>query len=81
MTLFSLQSFLGWCSILNIGLLMFWIVILAIAPDLVFRTQRRWFPMSREVHGVVMYGMLGLFKLLVLVFNVIPYIAIRLVNQ
>lgn len=81
MTPETLQSFLGWCSILNMALLMFWVTIVAIVPDLVYRTQRHWFPMSREVHGVVMYCMLGFFKLLVLIFNVIPYLALYIINR
>ena len=51
-----------------------------LAPDLVYRTQRTWFPIPRETFNVVIYSFLGLFKLLFLVFSAIPYLALLLVG-
>ena len=73
----TLRAFLGWCSLLNFGLLLLWAIFLVAAPDLVHRTQTKWVSISREQFNLVMYGFLGLFKIFVLVFNVIPYLALR----
>ena len=54
--------------------------MLAFAPDLVYRTQKIWFPIPRETFTVVMYAFLGAFKIVFLVFNVVPYMALSIVG-
>jgi len=80
MEIATLTSFFGWCSVLNMGLLLLWSLFFLVAPDLVYRTQKKFVPISRENFDLVMYSFLGLFKLLVLVFNVIPWIALRIIG-
>ena len=80
MTIQTLTSFFMWCAIINGALLLFWAAIFMAAPELVYRTQRIWFPLSREVFTVVMYSFLGLFKIFFLVFNVVPLVALLIVG-
>jgi hypothetical protein len=51
-----------------------------VAPGLVYRTQSKWFPLPRETFNVVIYSFLGLFKIVFLVFNVVPYVALLIVG-
>jgi hypothetical protein len=51
-----------------------------LAPDLVYRTQNKWFPIPRETFNVIYYSFLGLFKIAFLVFNVVPYVALLIVG-
>ena len=51
-----------------------------LAPDMVYRTQSKWFPIPRETFNVVLYAFLGLFKIVFLVFNVVPYVALLIVG-
>ncbi|PLX86345.1 MAG: hypothetical protein C0617_01690 [Desulfuromonas sp.] len=76
----TLTAFFMWCSILNGGLLALWTVFCVFAPDLVYRTQRRWFPIPRETWDVVIYYFLGMFKIVFLVFNLVPYVALRIIG-
>ena len=76
----TLRSFFMWCTLINGGLLMLWTVMFLAAPDLVYRTQRKFFPISKEVFNVVMYSFLGLFKILFLIFNLVPFIALSTVG-
>jgi hypothetical protein len=69
-----------WCTIINGTLLVLWTTMCILAPDLVYRTQIKWFPIPRETFSVVMYSFLGLFKIVFLVFNVIPYVALLIVG-
>ncbi len=80
MDIHTLTAFFMWCTILNGALLVFWAIMLILAPDLVYRTQSKWFPISRETFNVVIYSFLGLFKIFFLVFNVIPYVALLIVG-
>ncbi|MCD4722613.1 MAG: hypothetical protein K8S13_22560 [Desulfobacula sp.] len=76
----ALTGFFMWCTIINGGILIFWIIILMLTPDLVYRTQSKWFPIPRETFNVVIYAFIGLFKIVFLVFNVVPYIAFRIIG-
>ena len=80
MDLQTLTSFFMWCSIINGALLAFWTAMFGLAPDLVHRTQKIWFPGPRETFRVVMYSYLGFFKALFLIFNLVPYVALRIIG-
>ncbi|ALC16314.1 hypothetical protein DSOUD_1535 [Desulfuromonas soudanensis] len=75
----TLTSFFLWCSIINGSILILWIGFCVFAPDLVYRTQRIWFPIPRETFDVLMYGFLGLFKIFFLTFNLVPYLALLII--
>ena len=76
----TLTTVFMWCSIMNGALLLFWITMCISVPDLVYRTQSKWFPIPRDTFNVVMYSFLGLFKIFFLVFNVVPCIALLIVG-
>lgn len=80
MTLALLTDFFFWCSIINGCLLALWIVMMMFAPDLVYRTQYKWFPITREAFSETMYRFLGLFKVLFLLFNLVPWIAFKIIS-
>lgn len=75
-----IAEFFFWCSVINGSLLLLWTGLMMFAPDLVYRTQFRWFPISQESFGEVMYRFIGLFKLLFLVFNLVPWLALKLMG-
>jgi hypothetical protein len=76
----ALTGFFMWCTIINGTLLLFWTMMCFLAPDLVYSTQNKWFPIPREAFNVVMYSFLGLFKIFFLVFNAVPYVALLIVG-
>ncbi len=80
MDLQILTTFFMWCTIINGALLTLWITMFMLAPDLVYRTQSKWFPLPRETFNVVFYSFLGLFKIVFLVFNAVPYVALLIVG-
>ena len=76
----TLRSFFMWCTVIDGGLLVLWTVMFLFAPDLVYRTQSRWFPIPRQTFDVVMYCFLGLFKILFLIFNLVPCLALLMLG-
>ena len=76
----ALTKFFMWCTVINGGLLLLWTTMFMFAPDLVYRTQSKWIPIPRETFNVVMYSFLGLFKIVFLVFVVVPYVALLIVG-
>jgi hypothetical protein len=76
----TLTTFFMWCTIMNGSLLVLWTLMLIVAPDLAYRTQSKWFSIPRETFNVVIYSFLGLFKIVFLAFNVVPYVALLIIG-
>jgi hypothetical protein len=76
MDLRTLTDFFIWCSVINGGLLVLWTLAVLIIPETVYRLQNWWMPIPRETHNLVMYSFLGLFKVIFLVFNLVPLVAL-----
>lgn len=80
MDIHALIRFFMWCTIINGSILMLWILFFVFAPDFVYRTQSKWFPIPRETFKVIIYASLGLFKIAFLFFNLVPYIALLIIE-
>lgn len=76
----TLTTFFMCCTIINAGIFILWTVFLVFASDFVYRIQNKLFPIPRETYNVIIYSFLGLFKIVFLVFNVVPYIALLMVG-
>ena len=80
MNIQTLTTFFMWCTIINGGIFILWTVCFVFAPDFVYRIQSKWFPIPRETFNVVIYSFLGLFKIVFLVFNVVPFVALLIIG-
>ena len=76
----TVKAFFMWCTILNGALLVLSSVMCACGGDWVYRMHSKWFTISREAFNVALYCFIGLFKVLVLVFNLAPYVALVIVG-
>ena len=77
----TVRAFFMWCAIINAALLALSFVILALAGDWVYRMHSKWFPIPRETFNVVIYSFLGFLKIFIVVFNLVPYIALLIVGS
>ena len=80
MELQTLTSVFMWMTIINAGLFVYWATFCVFAPDWVYRMQSRWFPIPREKFDVVIYAFLGMFKIMFIVLNLVPYLALLIVG-
>ena len=76
----SIKAFFMWCTILNFALLLLSFLIYVCAADWAYRIHNKWYSISRETFNVAIYSFLGLYKVLVIVFNLIPFIALVIVG-
>ena len=76
----KLTTFFMWCTIINGAMLILWGSMCILARDLVYRMQSKWFPISRKTFDVVIYSFLGFFKIVFLVFNVVPYVVLLIIG-
>ena len=70
-----------WCTIINGGLFAFSVVMLVFARDFVYAVQSRFFPIPRDKFDVIIYAFIGVFKIIFICFNVVPWIALLVVAQ
>ena len=75
-----LTEFFKWCSIINFVLFLFSVAMFFLAPDFVFAVQSSFFTISRDAFNETIYEFLGLYKTLLIFFNLVPYIALRIVG-
>lgn len=78
MAIENLRSVLGWCTLLNYALLLFWFAVFVLAHDRLHRLHERWFSMSAERFDTVHYTLMGVFKLGILLLNLVPYVSMRI---
>lgn len=80
MTLEEIRAVLGWCAIINMGILLWWFLFLTFAGDWVFRMHSKFFKLPKESFHVVHYAGISAFKLAVFMLNIVPYFALRIVG-
>jgi hypothetical protein len=80
MTLATLQAFLMWCSIINVGLLTLTFILCACASDWIYNIHSKFFSLQRDTFNAILYAFIGLYKLIVWAFFIIPYIALLIIR-
>ena len=80
MTVEIIRDVLAWCSVINVGLLLFWWLWLMLAHDLVYQFHGKWFKLSVEKFDAIHYALMGFFKIGIILFNIVPYLALRIVG-
>ena len=80
MSIQILTTFFMWCTIISGGILAVWTIFLVFAPDFAYRTQSKLLPISREAYNVVIYSSLAVFRILFVVFNLVPFVALLIVG-
>jgi hypothetical protein len=80
MTLQLLRSFFMWCSVISTLWLLITSLICLKASGWIYQLHGRWFVLSRETFDTVLYSFLALFKILVIVFNIVPWIALCIIR-
>ena len=78
MNLEVLRTFFGWCTVLNAALLALSSLLLLLAQNWVCKIHGLWFQLPREILVGKIYSVLGVWKILVIVFNFIPWVALVL---
>jgi hypothetical protein len=73
-------SFLLWCAVINYGILIVWFLVFTLAHDSLHQLHARMFHLSKERFDSINYAAMAFYKIGVLLLNLIPYIALRLVG-
>lgn len=74
----TVESFLGWCSLINVSFLMLASLAIIVWRGPLTRIHNAMFGINAEQLGPLYFTYLGHYKLLIIVFNLIPYLVLRL---
>lgn len=80
MTIEVVRGVLAWSAVINFGLLLWWFLFFRLAHDWTYRFHGKWFKLTTEQFDALHYGGMAVFKLGILLFNLVPYLALRIVT-
>lgn len=66
--------------VINYGILILWFLVFVLARDWIYGMHSKWYPISSEQFNAINYAGIAFYKILVLVFILVPYIALRIIG-
>jgi hypothetical protein len=72
-----LSRFFLWCGVINYVILIVWFLAFVLARDWIYGIHSKFFRISAEQFNAANYAGISFYKILILVFNVVPYIVLR----
>jgi hypothetical protein len=75
-----LRTLLGWCTIINIGLLLWWLFAITVLHDWVYSLHTKWLKLPVDKFDEIHYTGMVFFKVFLFFFNIVPYFALRIVG-
>lgn len=79
-TIDALTTFLGWCSVINIVLLMITSVLLIALKDPIANIHSKMFALDKKLVLQAYFHYLANYKIATLILNVIPYFALKIMS-
>lgn len=80
MAMDTLRAFFMWAALINIILLFASTIICAFFLGPIHRLHSLFFPMSKETFSIVIYSLIGFYKILVVSLLVVPYLALLIIS-
>ena len=80
MSIAIVRKVLLWCVVINYGVLLVWWLFFLFAHDRMYGLHSRWFHLSVEQFDALHYAGMVLYKIGILLFNLVPYIALCIVG-
>jgi len=77
MNIETLQTFLGWCVVIHFGMLLLVVLFLTMGRNWVVNMHQKFFDLSKEELQRSYFNYIAVYKLLVIVFVLVPYLVIR----
>ncbi|MBN1621783.1 MAG: hypothetical protein JW871_04250 [Endomicrobiales bacterium] len=76
----AIRQMLLWCALINMGLLLFSFLVIVIGNKLIYKIHSQFIKISEETFNTVMYSLIGFYKILIFVFNIVPYVALTIIK-
>jgi hypothetical protein len=73
----TIRSFVAWCTVFNWVLLLVWWGFIVFAGDWMRKFHGKWFDLSKQTFDTIHYAGMAFLKILIIVFNLVPYLVLR----
>ena len=80
MNIETLTRFFMWCTIINGAVYFVWVSVCLFASDFLYGLHGRLFHLPRETFDTAIYSFLGVFKIVFLVLNLTPFLALLIIK-
>ena len=80
MTIETIRTFLGWCTVINIGLLMLSSIFVIAFRGTASRIHGTMFNLDEKYLSQAYFQYLAQYKIAIIVFNVVPYFALKVMG-
>jgi hypothetical protein len=81
MSIEVMRKTLLWCAVINYGILLVWFLFFVLAHDRMYLLHSQWFRFSVEQFDMFHYAGMSIFKIGILLLNLVPYIALHIARQ
>ncbi len=78
MTASEIREVLLWCIGINYAVLLVWFGVFVYAHDWMYQLHARWFKLSVETFDALHYVGMSIYKIGVILLNLVPFIALYL---
>ena len=78
--IFTLKDFLLWSAIINYLVLIIWFGAFVFLNGFLRKLHGRWFDIEAKTFDALHYGGMAVYKILVLVFNVVPLLSLYMIG-
>lgn len=75
----TIKELLLYCLAINYAILMLWFGVFSLAHDWLYRLHSRWFRLPVETFDTLHYASMALYKIGIIMLNLVPLIALWLV--
>jgi uncharacterized protein DUF6868 len=79
-TIETIREFIGWCTVINIGLMIFSAIIVIAFRGPILRIHAKMFNLDEKYLSRAYFQYLAQYKIAVIVFNIIPYFALKIMS-
>ena len=73
-----LRNFFLWCAVINYLVLIVWALLILFPHQWIYRLWGKWFRLTFEQFDAINFAGIAFYKLGILIFNLVPYIALRI---
>lgn len=77
----TLTKWFMWCTIINGIILTLISLLFFFGGDTLYQVHHIFMPLPRETYNLVMYGFIGLYKILWYLFNLTPWLGLLITKQ
>lgn len=81
MDIYLLKEFFGWMTLINLVFYSWTAVMCIFCKGLIVRISGNMFGVGEDTGKAIIYGYVGMFKLLFIVFNLAPWLALVIMTR